>query len=314
MMKAMGLPYYRFSISWPRLMPDGTAASLSADGLRYYNNLIDELIANDISPMVTLYHWDLPQALQDHGGWVNETIVDRFNDYARVCFENFGDRVPFWITFNEPWIFTLLGYGSTMFAPGNIVDPAVKVYTVARHIILSHAHAYHTYQTDFKAAQNGRVGITFNTDFIEPADRSKQSDLDAADRVLRFNLGWFANPIFVNGDYPEVMKSTIATKSAYQGFGESRLPPFSTEEKEFIKDTADFFGLNAYTTVYATNETADDFLQSQANYLSDRDARTFRDPSWPGAGSNWLKIVPWGIRRLLKWEIGRRRVGKECQY
>ena len=140
-MKAMGLQFYRFSISWPRLMPDGTAASLSADGLRYYNNLIDELIANDISPMVTLYHWDLPQALQDHGGWANETIINNFNDYARACYENFGDRVKLWITFNEPWIVSLLGYGSGAFAPG-IAEPAMLVYKVTHNIILSHAHAY----------------------------------------------------------------------------------------------------------------------------------------------------------------------------
>ncbi|XP_038072995.1 lactase-phlorizin hydrolase-like [Patiria miniata] len=308
LMKAMGLQFYRFSISWPRLMPDGTAASLSTDGLRYYNDLIDELVANDIAPMVTLYHWDLPQALQDHGGWVNETIVELFNDYARVCFENFGDRVPFWITFNEPWIFTLLGYGTTMFAPGNVVDPSVKIYTVGRHIILAHATAYHTFQREFASTQTAKIGITLNSDYFEPADRTRQSDLDAADRVLRFNLGWFANPIFKNGDYPEIMKTEIGAKSAYQGFSQSRLPPFTDMEKEFIKGTADFFGLNQYTTMYVTNTTVDDSLPSQASYLTDRGVYTYRDPAWPGAASDWLKIVPWGIRRILKWladEYGR---------
>ena len=167
MLKAMGLRYYRFSISWPRLMPDGTAASLSTDGLRYYNALIDELHANDISPMVTLYHWDLPQALQDQGGWMNDSIVALFDDYARACFANFGDRVSLWITFNEPWIFTLLGYGTTMHAPGNVLDPGVQIYTVGRHIILAHATAYRTYQAEFARTQGARIRITLNSDFFE---------------------------------------------------------------------------------------------------------------------------------------------------
>ena len=307
LMKAMGLQFYRFSISWPRLMPDGTAASLSADGLRYYNNLIDELIANDISPMVTLYHWDLPQALQDHGGWANETIINNFNDYARACYENFGDRVKLWITFNEPWIVSLLGYGSGAFAPG-IAEPAMLVYKVTHNIILSHAHAYHTYQDDFKSSQNGQVGITLNSDFIEPANRDLPADIKAADDVLQFNLGWFAHPIYLDGDYPEVMKSNIARKSAYQGFNESRLPEFTADQKLFIKGTGDFFGLNHYTTTLATNGSSDDLLPSQASYWADQDIWSWKDSNWPGSGSSWLQVVPWGLRRLLKWiseEYGR---------
>ncbi|PIK55222.1 hypothetical protein BSL78_07952 [Apostichopus japonicus] len=98
----MGLSYYRFSLSWPRILPNGRPDSASADGLRYYNALINELLDNGINPQVTLYHWDLPQALEDEGGFLSDDFPEWFNDYANYCFEQFGDRVKFWITFNEP--------------------------------------------------------------------------------------------------------------------------------------------------------------------------------------------------------------------
>ena len=117
-MKAMGLKNYRFSISWTRLMPDGTSNNINQAGIDHYNNFIDALLEAGISPMVTLFHWDTPQALESLGGWDNEAIIDRFDDYADLCFREFGDRVKFWITLNEPWVISLLGYGTGEFAPG----------------------------------------------------------------------------------------------------------------------------------------------------------------------------------------------------
>ena len=111
LLKGMGLKYYRFSIAWPRILPDGTLGNINELGIAYYNHLIDELRDNGISPMVTLFHWDLPQTLEDAGGWENEEIIDQFNNYAELCFQRFGDRVPMWITFNEPWITSIEGYG-----------------------------------------------------------------------------------------------------------------------------------------------------------------------------------------------------------
>ena len=294
----MGLKYYRFSISWPRLLPDGTMNNPSADGLRYYNALIDELVANGISPMVTLYHWDLPQALQDHGGWANESIVEHFKNYADYCFKNFGDRAKLWITFNEPWIVTMLGYGCGGFAPG-ICEDGTTTYVVTHNMLKSHAHAWHTYDDIYRAEQQGQIGITLNSDFMEPLNRSDPTDVAAADKSLQFGVGWFAHPIYINGDYPEVMKTTIAYKSEAQGFEKSRLPEFTEEEKAFIKGTGDFFGLNHYTTSYAFD--VEDTISENPSYYNDQNVGSFKDAAWPGSGSGWLQVCPWGIRRLLKW-------------
>lgn len=153
LMADMGIPYYRFSLSWSRLLPDGTVNNSNPDGLRYYNALIDSLLDNNITPMVTLYHWDLPQALQDRGGWNNEDSIHWFNEYADYCFQNFGDRVKFWITFNEPWVFIMYGYGDGQFAPGLDGGKAIRVYRVTHNVIRAHAHAWHTYDEIYREEQ-----------------------------------------------------------------------------------------------------------------------------------------------------------------
>ncbi|XP_071507382.1 lactase/phlorizin hydrolase-like [Diadema antillarum] len=297
-MTAMGLKYYRFSISWARILPDGTINNVNEAGIAYYNNVINELVQNGITPMVTLYHWDLPQALQDIGGWDTEDIIDHFNDYANLCFQRFGDRVKFWITFNEPWIVSLLGYGEGTNAPG-IKDMASTVYRVSHNLIKSHAKAYHTYNDTYRRWQNGQIGITLNSNHAEPWNKSNPSDVEAADRNLQFNLGWYAHPIFINGDYPEVMKEKIGTKSAAQGYNESRLPVFTEDEKAQIKGTSDFFGLNHYTSNYAVDNGEN--LNSNPSYWEDSDVGTWQDAAWPSSGSSWLAVCPWGIRNLLKW-------------
>ncbi|XP_071507223.1 lactase/phlorizin hydrolase-like [Diadema antillarum] len=298
LMKAMGLKYYRFSIAWSRVLPDGTINNINEAGVAFYNNLIDEMLVNGISPMVTLYHWDLPQALQDKGGWDSEDIIDYFADYAELCFQRFGDRVPLWITFNEPWIVSVFGYGTGIFAPG-LAEIGSAPYRVTHNIIRSHAAAYHRYDDRYKASQNGKVGITLNSDWSEPYDRTNQTSLDASDRALNFNIGWFAHPIFINGDYPEIMKTKVARKSAAQGFNQSRLPEFTEAEKAYIRGTGDFFGLNTYTTNLCV--AVPENLGGDPSYWADSDIASWQEGSWPGSGSGWLKIVPWGIRRLVNW-------------
>ncbi|XP_006817623.1 lactase/phlorizin hydrolase-like [Saccoglossus kowalevskii] len=297
LMKDIGVHSYRFSISWTRLMPDGTTAYIEQRGIDYYNSLIDKLIDAGIVPMATLYHWDLPQALQDIGGWENEELVEHFNDYARLCYESFGDRVKNWITFNEPYVVTWLGYGTGVFAPG-IADPGFAPYTTAHTIIKSHAKAYHTYVDEFKSTQNGQVSITLSCDWGEPGDPDNEEDVAAADRYMQFTMGWYAHPVFVNGDYPEVMKWQVANKSMEQGYNESRLPEFTEDEKAFIKGTGDFFALNQYTTSMVIDMYRED---SPPHYELDQDVCRWQEDEWPTSGSDWLRPVPWGFRRIINW-------------
>ena len=139
LMKAMGLKAYRFSIAWPRIMPSGKG-QVNTEGLQFYDDLINELLDQGIEPWVTLYHWDLPLALQmEEDGWLNAEIADYFEAYARICFARFGDRVKHWITLNEPWVVAILGYGLGTFAPGRTSKS--EPYLVGHNLLRAHAQA-----------------------------------------------------------------------------------------------------------------------------------------------------------------------------
>lgn len=251
MLKRLKVSHYRFSISWSRVLPDGTTRYINEMGLNYYERLIDALLAANITPQVTLYHWDLPQALQDIGGWENDTIVQRFKEYAELLFQRLGDKVKFWITLNEPYNTAYLGYGFGTAAPGISVRPGRAPYVVGHNLIKAHAEAWHLYNETYRAKQGGLISITINSDWAEPRNPHKQEDFDAARQYLQFLIGWFAHPIFKNGDYNEVMKTRIRERSLAQGLSSSRLPEFTESEKQRIKGTYDYFGLNHYTTVLA---------------------------------------------------------------
>lgn len=148
------MDFYRFSLSWSRILPSGYVNKINPDGVRYYNELIDGLLQRNITPMVTLYHWDLPQPLQEFGGWPNEELVNFYEDYARIVFSLFGDRVKNWITFNEPIQVCSMGYGSGDLAPG-YNSSGIGEYQCGRTLILAHARAYHLYEREFKSTQKG---------------------------------------------------------------------------------------------------------------------------------------------------------------
>ena len=290
LMKAMGLRAYRFSIAWTRLMPTGKKDTINKEGIAFYNRLFDCLLANGIEPWITLYHWDLPLELElTEKGWAGDKIVERFVDYADLCFGEFGDRVKNWITINEPWVVAVLGYGNGEFAPG--ISSQVKPYQVAHNLLLAHARAVEVYRNRYGPTQQGRIGITNNCDWREPLT-SSAADRDAAQRALEFFLGWFADPVYF-GEYPKVMHERV----------QDRLPLFTDEQKERLKGSSDFFGLNHYTTLYASEcNGVTPALGAHGNggLIEDQGVALTPDKAWATTDMQWA-VVPWGCNKLLHW-------------
>lgn len=270
-------------------MPDGFSNQINEEGVKYYSNLIDELLKYNISPMVTMYHWDLPQKLQELGGFANPEMVNWFKDYARVLFEKFGERVKSWITFNEPWHVCEHGYGSQISAPA-IVSPGVGVYLAAHNLLKAHAEVYHLYKDEFKD-QKGIIGITCDTRWLEPLDKTSIDDAEASERAMQFFFGWFTHPIFSkNGNYPKVMIDRIASLSLQQGFRKSRLPEFTPEEIERIRNTSDFFGLNTYTSGQIRKDFNNTNNDPVPSFNHDLGVLRTQPENWPQAASVWLKV------------------------
>ena len=290
MMADLGLKAYRFSISWSRIQVDGQGKP-NPEGIKFYSDLIDELLAHGIEPWATLYHWDLPLALQmEKDGWLNPEIADDFAKYASICFEHFGDRVKNWITLNEAWVVSILGYGQGVFAPGRTSNR--EPYLAAHHLLLAHAKAVHVYRNEFQSQQKGQIGMANNCDWREPKTNNPQ-DHAAALRALEFFLGWFADPIYF-GDYPAVMRERLG----------DRLPKFSDEESAMLKGSSDFFGLNHYTTLYAAEMKEGDehvvVVNGNGGISEDQMVKLSSDPNWTFTTMEW-GIVPWGCQKLLEW-------------
>uniref|UniRef100_A0A671PTB2 beta-glucosidase n=1 Tax=Sinocyclocheilus anshuiensis TaxID=1608454 RepID=A0A671PTB2_9TELE len=297
MLRALKVKTYRFSLSWSRIFPNGYKSSHNQKGVDYYDRLIDGLIANNIAPMVTLYHWDLPQALQDISGWDNLEMINIFNEYCDFCYATFGDRVKFWITFNEPQTIAWSGYGLGQIPP-NVKQPRDAPYRVAHNLLKAHAQVYHTYDEKYRASQGGLVSISLNAEWAEPLDINVPREVVAADRALQFQLGWFAHPIFKNGDYPDAMKWQVGNKSELQGLPNSRLPSFTDEDKAFIQGTADVFCINTYTTKVVRHVTSRLNIES---YETDQDVEKDNADGSENTAVNEQKAVAWGLRRLLNW-------------
>lgn len=194
LMKDLGLQTYRFSTSWSRVRPDGGA--VNAKGVDFYSRLVDELLDADILPWLTLYHWDMPQALQEAGGWTNRDTVSRFLEYAGTMHDALGDRVNVWTTLNEPWCSSFLSYTGGEHAPGH--TSVAEGLLASHHLLLAHGETIRELRAR-DASLN--LGITLNHTVADPADPSDPADLDAARRVDgQFNR-WFLDPIY-RGQYP----------------------------------------------------------------------------------------------------------------
>jgi beta-glucosidase/6-phospho-beta-glucosidase/beta-galactosidase len=316
LMAELGHRSYRFSLSWPRLQPSGRGA-LNDAGASFYDRLLSALAKHGIEPLVTLYHWDLPAALQDEfTGFLSREIVPVFEQYARLCFARFGARVKRWITFNEPWCVCVHGFCTGMHAPGRMGAPGVEPYLAAHHLLLAHAHAVRAFRSEFNPQQDGVIGITLNSEWWEPASADARDEA-AAQRARIFNLAWFADPVYLTGDYPDDMRRTLGL----------RLPSFSDDEKRLLKGSSDFFGLNHYSThyvgrmqacvalrtvpkeialLYQSSASTRKFLRAIAGfagntYFKDMGVLTYPDdPTWSYTAMGWA-VVPWGMRKLLLW-------------
>ena len=234
LMAEMGLESYRFSISWPRILPNGTG-EINQKGLDFYNNIINECLKYGIVPFATLYHWDLPLALEKQGGWVNKATVDAFVNYANICFQAFGDRVKHFITFNEMIVFCGHGYLAGAHPPG-IVDDAKKYFQATHNVFVAHARAVLAYK---QLKQFGEIGIThvFNPAFA--VDDSENNQF-AARHANAFNTHWYYDPV-LKGHYPEYVLDRLQKSGL--------TPDWDQQELDDLIKAApynDFIGLNYY--------------------------------------------------------------------
>ncbi|GKV51726.1 hypothetical protein SLEP1_g58355 [Rubroshorea leprosula] len=305
-MKEVGLDFFRFSISWPRILPLGKISSgINKKGINFYNRLIDLLLSNGIQPFVTLFHWDLPQALEDeYGGFLSPKIVDDFRDYANLCFQEFGDRVKQWATLNEPNLFAGAGYATGEGAPGRCSiyigncsegNSATEPYIVMHHSILSHATAVQLYKEKYQALQYGTIGVTVNCNWYVPKFDTIASKR-AAQRARDFDWGWAIHPM-VYGDYPKIMREIVG----------NRLPNFTKEQSEMIKGSFNFLGVNYYSTEYAEDSRYD--TGANLSYTTDSRVNTSTEkngiPICESTSVSWLHICPWGLRDILLYIKGR---------
>ncbi|KAM1552789.1 hypothetical protein PS1_005594 [Malus domestica] len=301
-MKDMGLDAYRFSISWSRLLPSGKlSGGVNQRGIIHYNNLIDELLRNGIKPVVTLFHWDVPEALEhEYGGFLSPRIINHFRDYAELCYKEFGDRVKQWTTLNEPHSVSNNGFAVGSQAPGRCSywqnrnclggDSAIEPYLATHHLLLAHAAAVKVYKDKYQAFQKGLIGITLNTYWFVPASETKE-DKHAALRSLDFMFGWFMEPL-TSGDYPQSMRSLVG----------NRLPVFTNEESMLLTGSFDFLGLNYYTARYSSNDVPDN-SSLPASYVTDSHVKVTIElngvPIGPPTASDWLYVYPKGVYDLL---------------
>ncbi|KAE9597346.1 putative beta-glucosidase [Lupinus albus] len=301
LMKDLGVDAYRFSISWSRIFPNGSGA-INAAGVEHYNKVINALLAKGIEPYVTMYHWDLPQALEDkYQGWLSNKIINDFANYAEILFQKFGDRVKQWITFNEPHTFATQGYDFGLQAPGRCSilrlckagNSSTEPYIVAHNVLRSHAFVADIYRKKYKKVQGGSLGIAFNVIWYENATNT-QKDIDAAQRAQDFQLGWFLDPL-IFGDYPSSMRNRVG----------NRLPKFSEAEAALVKGSLDFVGINHYTTFYARDNSTNVAGTVLHDSIADSGAITLpfngTKPIGERANSIWLYIVPQGMRSLMNY-------------
>ena len=276
LMKSLGLQAYRFSISWSRVFPEGTGR-LNERGLDFYDHLVDALLAEHITPNATLFHWDLPAALDDRGGWLNRDVADWFGDYATAVFARLGDRVPLWATLNEPWVVTDGGYLHGALAPGhrNLFEAPIASHNLLR----AHGRGVQAYRAE---SRQGQIGLVVNLEPKEPATNST-ADRDAARRGDAYMNRQYLDPVFM-GKYPDEMRDIFGVA----------WPDFPADDFTLIGETIDFLGVNYYTRGVVRDDPL--ALPVRIAYVRQPE-RAYTETGW--------EIHPPSLTRTLTWVTER---------
>lgn len=274
LMADLGLSAYRFSIAWPRIQPAGTGTP-NERGLDFYDRLVDTLLTHNITPLATLYHWDLPLALHEQGGWLNRDTAARFADYAEIMGRRLGDRVPWWLTMNEPWCAAFLGYGNGLHAPG--MQDTQAAFIAGHHLLLAHGHAMQRLRAT--TAPGTQLGIALNLNPAYPHDNSPET-MRAVQEVDRFNNGWFLDPIF-RGTYPAQLFADFKVAP----------PDIQPGDMALIQTPLDFLGVNYYSrSLIPLHQGTSPIGTSSATVVSDQDGN-FTEMGW--------EIYPPGLTDLM---------------
>jgi beta-glucosidase len=273
LMATLGLNAYRFSVSWSRVLPEGTGA-VNEKGLDFYSRLVDALLEKSITPNLTLYHWDLPAALDDKGGWLNRDIANWFADYANVIYDRLGDRVPMWATINEPWVIMDGGYLFGKLAPGH--RSLYEAPIVSHNVLRAHGAAVQAFRAS--AASKNRIGIVVN---IEPKYAASDSaeDLAATRRADAYMNRQYLEPVML-GTYPEEMAEIWGDAWQEWPAGDMRL----------ISEKVDFVGINYYTR--SVNRNDPECLPVLASGILQPDS-IHTETGW--------EVFPDALTRLLLW-------------
>jgi len=238
LIKKLGVNSYRFSLSWPRIFPKGTEKKVNQKGIDFYQTLIDTLLSKGIDPVLTLNHWDMPQGLEDIGGWTSRNVVEEFTRYAYYISKHFGDRVKNWITHNEPWCISHLGYVQGIKPPG-LKNAWGKSILVAHNLLLSHGLAIPEIRNNSK---NAKVGITLNLNTAEPASESKYDKEECHFYDLQFNK-LYLEPLY-NKKYPKELFKELKNRKL---INDNELSFINNDDLKIISTSTDFLGVNYYS-------------------------------------------------------------------
>ncbi|GAA3828570.1 glycoside hydrolase family 1 protein [Nocardioides panacisoli] len=300
LMRSLNIGAYRFSTSWPRVRPDGGAPN--QQGIDFYSRLTDELLQRGVTPWVTLYHWDLPQALEDAGGWTNRDTAYRFAEYALTLHDALGDRVPYWTTMNEPWCSAFLGYTGGQHAPGR--QEGVAGVVAAHHLMLGHGLVVDEIRRRGAAGRGAQLGITLNLTVADPFDAGEPADVDAARRLDGFWNRMFLDPI-LRGRYADDLagdtEGMLFEGRPWQDFVEDG-------DLALIGAPIDVLGVNYYHGDAPAGRTVPgaDLLGSRIRHPERRTSIpwpgcediAFPRRGLPTTGMDW-EVQPEGLTRLL---------------